>query len=58
MLDAAVETLPQGFIQQQLLNWLSIMRARKIYVKCVKEDVKVFVYVNVCIYVKVEVDLC
>ena len=32
MLDATVETLPQGFIQEQLLNWLSIMRARKICV--------------------------
>ena len=29
MLDATVETLPKGFIQQQLLNWLSVMHARK-----------------------------
>ena len=29
MFDAAVETLPKGFIQQQLLNWLSIACARK-----------------------------
>ena len=59
MLDAPVWTLPQGFIQQQLLNLLSIMRARKnVCVKCVKVDVKVFVYVDVCICVKVKVDLC
>ena len=30
MFDAAVETLPQGFIQQQHLNWLSIVCARKL----------------------------
>ena len=28
--DAAVETLPQGFIQQQLLNWLSLVHTRKL----------------------------
>ena len=30
--DAAVETLLQGFIQQQFLNWLSTVHARKICV--------------------------
>ena len=58
MLDTSVETLPQGFIQQQLLNWLSIVHARKICVVCVKVDVKVFVYVDVCKCVKVKVDIC
>ena len=58
MSDAAVETLPQGFIQQQFLNQLSIAHARKnLCVNCIKVDVKVFVYVSVCINVKVEVDL-
>ena len=28
MLDAAVETLSQGFIQQQLQSWLSTTHAR------------------------------
>ena len=59
MFDATVETLPQGFIQQQLLSWLSTAHTRKnLYVKCVMVDIKVFVYVNVCINVEVEVDLC
>ena len=35
MSDATVETLPQGFIQQQFLNWLSIACARKICVSIV-----------------------
>ena len=30
--DATVETLPQGFIQQQLLIWLSTAHAREICV--------------------------
>ena len=29
MFDAAVETLPQGDTQQQLLSWLSIANARE-----------------------------
>ena len=56
--DATVETLLQGFTQQQLLNWLSVACARKSCVKCVKVDVKMFVCVNMCINVKVKVDLC
>ena len=28
MFDATVETLSQGFIQQQLLNWVNIAHAR------------------------------
>ena len=58
MFNAALETLPQGDTQQQLLSWLSIVHARKTCVKCVKVHIKIFIYVNMHIYVKVKVDIC